>query len=97
MILGMESPMASWTTLPFYEGLRHVYFLWSCFRAHKFIFTAKAHTGCPFSLFSPWCPGIFPLEWLVYFRSNGFSASFRESRSLRAIRLIFPLLDTHFA
>lgn len=33
----------------------------------------------------------------VYFRSNGFSASFRESRSLRAIRLIFPLLDTHFA
>ena len=33
----------------------------------------------------------------VNFRSNGFSASFRESRSFRAIRLIFPFLETHFA
>ena len=29
----------------------------------------------------------------VNFRSNGFSASFRESRSFRAIRLIFPFLE----
>lgn len=32
----------------------------------------------------------------VNFRSNGFSAAFRESRSFRAIRLIFPFLETHY-
>ena len=28
------------------------------------VVSVKTHTGCPFS---PWCPGIFPLEWLFGF------------------------------
>ena len=56
----------------FYEGYEgksyalcmYVLFLWSCFPAHEFIFTAKTQTGRPFS---PSCPGKFPLEWLFGF------------------------------
>ena len=60
-------PSASWShpsTKATKVCVMYVLFLWSCFPAHEFIFTAKTQTGRPFS---PSCPGKFPLEWLFGF------------------------------
>lgn len=72
MIHGMESPIGFVDYLPFYylrtfvrgTKVKVLLSFSEVVSVHEFIFTAKTHTGCPFS---PWCPGVFPLEWLFGF------------------------------